>query len=158
MDYYTMLWRQDTWRSMRDRGEGGDLQWAASNLFTKRGVSAGDRVFVVGTHERQLILIGALTVDSVTSSPLEVRARSGAVPSWPAKEYVLAAEGTGTPLDFSNVVALPILRSLQFGTPNRSRGLVFQDDGRLDQQTLRGVRKLTPASGLLLEGQLGRPT
>jgi hypothetical protein len=154
--YFTMLWREDTCADHRARGwSGRPLRHMGSNLFSSRGIKVGDRIYAVSTSHGRLILIGALTVGEMTTSREIVRRAVGYEP-WNAAEHVIAAEDSASPMSFDNVVPSPAARSLLFRTAGGATGLVFRDSDRLDQQTLRGIRRLDDDSASVLESLLAR--
>jgi hypothetical protein len=64
-------------------------------------------------------------------------------------DHLIASEAT--PMDFDRVVPLEVTQRLRFESGSGSQPLQFQAPGCLDQQTLRGVRELTPQSALELD-------
>jgi 5-methylcytosine-specific restriction endonuclease McrA len=68
---------------------------------------------------------------------------------WLASDHIIAS--AATPMDFNRVVPLEVTQRLMFVSGGNSKPLQFQSPGYLDQQTLRGVRELTPQSALALD-------
>ncbi|MHB1158271.1 MAG: HNH endonuclease [Phycisphaerales bacterium] len=77
---------------------------------------------------------------------------------WPADEWPLAIKGSSTTssLDDDRLIPIPIAKRLRFKTQKGETRLKFKD-GRLDSQTLRRIRELTPESATLLEKILQSP-
>jgi hypothetical protein len=153
MKYFTLLWRQDTLRRLRnDRVADGPMFYVAGNQFSRRGVEPRDRIFVLGTKNGAAILIGALNAGPIMSTH-EVRRHLNYEP-WEADEHILAEPASGTRIDFEDVLPLELVRGLQFISGNSTRGLLFRSPGKIDQQTLRAVRQLTPDSAEMLDRRL----
>jgi hypothetical protein len=154
MKFFTMLWRQDTCADHKARGWSGKLlRHMGSNQFTARGVGEGDRIFAVATRRGKLVLLGAFTVGEVSTSRSHVRSAVGYEP-WESDEYVISVPGTETPIDFDNLLPDDVTAQMVFVTARGLTRAVFRDPGRLDQQTLRGIRQLSSESALLLEEYL----
>ena len=71
---------------------------------------------------------------------------------WPAKEHIIAA--AATPMNFNLKVPLKLTRQLIFISGKHSKLLKFKAPNYLDEQTLRGVRELDPASAAELDALL----
>jgi hypothetical protein len=157
MSSYTTLWTQETcaWH-VKEGFQGRPLDHTASNQFRSRGLTAGDRIFALATRDGAVILVGALTVEKVVSYE-EAKKQLGYDP-WVADDHLLARPGTGTPMDFDNVLPLHVVRDLEFVSGKSSKRLKFRSEGKVDRQTLRSVRELSPASALSLEARLSTET
>jgi hypothetical protein len=77
------------------------------------------------------------------------REELGYDPWWKAWDYLLATEPLPTRFDLE--VPMETTRSLRFVKDRGAESPVFVAPGRLDRQTMRGVRELTPASAAALE-------
>jgi hypothetical protein len=153
--YFTHYWSNSTWEGNRD-SEGENLDHAASNQFRKRGVRPGDFVYVVTVEAGQILLAGRMQVDRVVSRD-EAMELLGTDDLWDAEDQVIAAPGTGLPMRFDRPVPLEVTRRIRFLVGGKDEPLVFRTPTRLDQQTLRGVRQLSPDSARLLDELLDVP-
>jgi hypothetical protein len=130
------------------------VDYAASNLFHARGVTAGDFLYIVTLLHGALYLLTRLQVETICDLD-EAARRLGEDPDrlWPADDFAVAA--AAAPSDFERVVPLALVEQLQFVVEDgKRRPLKFRAPGVLDQQTLRGVRELAPESAALLDALL----
>ena len=144
MRYFTQYWKNTTWRMQDDQAP---LHFTASNHFAKRGVSPGDRVFII-TNDGGRLLLGAAVDVAAVLSPREARREFGS-DLWPASHYIKAK--SPTTLAKERVVPTNIVRALRFVGDGR---VVFQGS-KIHQQTLRGVRELTRDTAVQLDRLLG---
>jgi Domain of unknown function (DUF3883)/Domain of unknown function (DUF3427) len=145
--YFTHYWQNGTVERHRASGH-SLLEYAASNVFVDRGVNSGDVVYPVTVLDGELYLVGRLEVERVCDAA-KAEERLGYKPFWTASDYVIAADPT--PMQFDLEVSLEMTRGLRFVTDRTSSGPKFSSPGRLDQQTMRGVRELTPDSAAELD-------
>lgn len=123
---------------------------SAGNSFRKRGVSIGDIVYVVSLADGRLFLGGRMTVRRIVSRA-EAAHILGTDNLWDADEHLIDDE-SGTPINFHRTLAPEVCRQLRFVSPqSEPKGFFFVSDTRLDVQTTRGVRELTPDSAALLD-------
>jgi hypothetical protein len=145
--YFTQYWTDATWESHREM-DGQLLNHTAGNVFRRRGVGCGDSVYVVTVREGRLYLIGRLAVHQICSlSEAKQILRTDNL--WDAQEHIIAA--SATPMRFDFEVPTVITEHLLFVASGVSKPLRFDEPGHLDQQTLRPVRELEPASARLLD-------
>lgn len=147
--YFTAYWTPDPW----ERHAYSEVVHSASNEYRRRGVSPGDRIYILNYRHKEYFLGARLTVGEMMT-----RRRAAEVfgcredQMWDATDHVLAEPGTEERLDPDRVVPRDILRQLRFirndGTETRLR---FDRDGAPNKQALRTVRELTPASAALLD-------
>ncbi|MBI4918204.1 MAG: HNH endonuclease [Acidobacteria bacterium] len=157
MRYFTHLWSKD-WLVKGEAGEGEKLDHTAGTWFRKRRVRAGDIVYAVAVREGHLHLLGRLEVAEVCSRR-RAEALLGTDDLWDAPDHVVAKAGTGTPTNYSRVIPPGTVAKLRFVSARGSFiPAKFSAPGRLDHQTMRNVRELTPASARLLDSYLGRTT
>ena len=125
------------------------LNHTAGNLFRQRGVQPGDLVYVISSERGRLRLVGRMKVAEIVDQETATR-RLGTTNLWEASEHCISVPGSGTPL-LKQAVLLPReqTRKLRFETDAGPQPPVMHR-GALDQQTLRGVRRLTTKLGLLL--------
>jgi hypothetical protein len=151
---YTHYWRGSTCLMHEENGwEGIPLDHVAGSMFLQRGVSVGDRIYAVTVRQGELYLLARMGVEKIVLSDSEARRLLDYEP-WSAPEHLIGSKDVGTPLSFNMSVPLPVLRKLRFEGPNGPVPPFFREPGKLDQQTLRGVRKLTVTSARLLEEML----
>lgn len=149
--YFTHYWSNDTWRIFSEYNAPGDLlDHAASNLFRKRGVAPGDSVYVVTVLQGALYLLGKMRIAMVCDVD-EAAAALETTPEslWDADDHVVA--DAATPLAFDREMPQRITASLLFLSGDDEKPVKFDRRGAVDQQTMRGVRELTPASAALLD-------
>jgi hypothetical protein len=93
---------------------------------------------------------------TVSSPPLSYDEACELLPydPWEADEHLIAATGTASTTSFLRVIPADMLKRLRFESASGETALKFVSETRLDQQTFRGVRRLTPASALELESLL----
>ena len=128
------------------------LLYAASNQFRRRKLEPGDALYIVTVQHGRLHLVGRMEVDRVTDLD-DARRLLGFEP-WSASDYALAKSGTGTALE-PRPVPTTIARDLRFiGSGGRLVPLKYRDDDHLDQQTMRGVRRLSAESAAQLDSLL----
>lgn len=152
---FTHYWSNGTWSAYRTTAARGELvDYAASNQFRERGLTAGDSLYIVTVLHGALYLLTRLQVAAVCGVE-EAAQQLGEEPEslWPADDFAVAA--AAVPSDFERVVPLAIAEQLRFlAGDGEPRPLKFRAEGLLDQQTLRGVRELAPDSAALLDALL----
>lgn len=122
----------------------------AGNRFVSAGVSTGDTVFGISVRRGTPILVGRLIASSPPVGFEEARELLPYEP-WEADEHVIAVDGSASTQSSKRVIPIDVLRQLRFESPSGITALKWVSDTRLDQQTFRGVRRLTPESADLLE-------
>jgi len=154
MTAFTHYWKNDTFEQMRANGnEGKPLDHTAGNTFANVGVKRGDSVYVLTVKEGELFLVGRMTVSKIVHSDAEAQSLLG-YDVWPASDHLIASENECTPMRFRRRVPLEIVKQLRFDSKAGPKPLTFTAEGRLDQQTLRGVRQLSRMSVGLLDSIL----
>jgi len=157
--YFTHYWRNDTWDVGRENGhEGTHNEHTAGNDFRSKGVKRGDQIYVVTIRSGRLYLNSRGTVDLVTNHRDAAR-RLGTHPEllWAARDHVLMRKDDASIMMFDRTVPIDRVRKLEMLRVNGPRALKFIDDSRLDQQSLRGVCELTPASAAILDSIVANP-
>ena len=156
MTAFTHYWKNDTFEQMRANGhEGEPLNHTAGNGFAKVGVKKGDAVYVFTVIKGELFLVGRMAVSQIVHSNTEA-ARLLGYDVWRADDHLIATESECTPMKFQRRVPTDIVEKLRFEAKEGPKPLTFKSSGGLDQQTLRGVRRLTRSSAGLLDSILGR--
>lgn len=142
---FTHYWTNDTWK---DQVAGLRLTHVAGSSFRQRGVEVGDFIYVVTIKKGDLFLAGRMQVSQMVGQDEAERLLDSKL--YGANEHVIGRNGTVT--RFDAVVPDRIVQQLRFEPGGR--GLVRNAKGKLDQQTLRSLRELTPASAALLDSIL----
>jgi hypothetical protein len=147
MRAFTTYWKNSTWDGENSRER---LRHTASNGFRKLDVRRGDRVYITTIRRGQLYVGARLTVrELLTKSKAEQRLGQKL---WNARDHIIAAQPQAFVPD--RVVPVEVVRRLRFASGGT---LKFRSRTRLDNQTLRAVRELTPASARLLDSVLRLP-
>ena len=147
--FWTAYWQNIRWRDDVN-AEYDPVHASGSNLFSIRGVAAGDTVYVVSCADGQLLLDGKMTVKRLVS-------RSEAVEIWDndglydASEWVVDEALEGTPLQLHRQLSPSVSRQLRFESKIGPKGLFFVTENELDRQAIRGVRELTCESAALFD-------
>lgn len=149
---FTHYWAGTT---VETETEGKLLNHTAGEGLRRSGVRAGDTIYVVNIRQGELYLLGRMEVGKYADSIQEVIDLIGGEP-WPASDHLLALPRTATRFSRRRRVADAIVELLKFHTSKGDRGLAFLPDGKLDRQTLRGIRRLTRPSADLLDGVLDK--
>lgn len=165
--YFTHYWTNAQWDfsevgPMPFLRRPGDEPWmrmidhTAGNLFSRVGVQPRDVVFIITVKKGKLLLGGKVIVGKMCGQGEAERILEKGEDSWPiypAKDHIIPA---GKPDRFrpTNRVPDKVVERLLFEGPDGPKPLAFDEPGYLNQQTLRGVRRLTRASGELLESLL----
>lgn len=150
--YWTHYWKNRTWHAeaRHPRAEGDTLDHLAGNEFEKRGVEPGDIVYVVTVLKGHLHVLGRMEVDAlVTQEQAEKVLQTDDL--WEAGLHCIAKPGASLRRFDGPCVTQSDAESLLFEGRLGPQSLVIHDDGRLDQQTLRSLRELTPQSAMILD-------
>ena len=152
--FFTHYWLNRTWERNRIRASDGELlDHTAGNLFQERGIRADDIVYVVSVIKGALYICGSLVVGKICDVD-EAATILGFEPEdlWEADEHIISA--AATPMNFNLKVPLKVTRQLRFISDKSIKPLKFKAQNYLDEQTLRGVRELDPASAAELNALL----
>ncbi len=147
--FWTCHWQFRYWRSDINP-EGTPVCTAGSNNFRKRGVAAGDIVYIVSLGAGQLYLGGRMTVKKIVS-------RTAAVRLWnnkqlfDSKEWIVDPERAGTLLNLHRRLSPALSKQLRFTSKTGPLKPFFISNTKLDNQATRGIRQLTPQSAALLD-------
>jgi hypothetical protein len=142
--FFTYCWQH---AEMKQYPTGQLIGFAYGSQFARRGVQPGDQVYIVSVHLGRVHLLGKMLVQMVTNSANDYRRLVGEEPA-PAAEYLIAAECTPAQLI---EVPLEVCKRLLFLRGKRQVGLTFRDEDRVDRQSLRSVRRLSPESARALD-------
>lgn len=149
---YTHYWKNETWNYNRERSNDGTLLiHTAGNQFRRRGVKPGDTVYVVTNLNGEFYICGKLIVDGIYNAKKAAKLLGcKPIDLWEADEHIVAAQAT--PTNFHLKVPNSLARTLLFEYgKNQLQSLIFDAKGNLDNQTLRGVRKLPSESAVKLD-------
>lgn len=129
------------------------LDHTAGELFNRVGVRPGDVIFVVTVKKGRLLLGGRIVVGKICGQREAEETLKAAGRIYDATEHIIAAD---KPDRFrpDNEVPHSVVERLAFEGKDGRMTLKFKAPGILDQQTLRGVRRLTEASAKLLTDAL----
>lgn len=143
---YLTLWSQPQVEIERRALRGDDtLTHTANNQFRARGVTRGDRIYVVATKAGRLLLLGRLTVDRVVDQR-EAERILGNDNLYRANDHLL---GRGTPLRLDRVVPERIARELE--RESSKRLAIAPDAYVVNAQSLRATGRITDRSAVLLD-------
>jgi len=145
--FYTLYWSSTVWRP---DATGSPCYHTAGSGFNKRGITTGDRIYIVTVSQGRLYLIGAFTVAGPPISYDEACQRLPYNP-WEAPDHLIAQPGSETSISYSRAIPLETARRLKFYSPEGEKALKLISENAIDNQTLRGVRRLTAASARMLE-------
>ena len=155
MRYFTQYCPNEDWfaeQEILERAPDARLfDYTASSLFRKRGVSAGDVLYLVTVLSGRLYLAGKMEVGEVVSLD-EARRRFPGERVWSVPDHLFARRVT--PLDYAFSVPVSITARLLFFKAGRLSTLKFSKPGWLDSQTLRGIREMPQATAETLDALL----
>jgi hypothetical protein len=142
--FFTYCWQHGEMLRYRD---GAPVCFAYGSQFARRGVCPDDEVYIVSVHRGRVHLLGKMRVRVVTNSAEDFRRYAGLEPA-AAAEYLVAEAYTP-----ARLVALAgeLARSLRFFRGKELVGLACNDEGLVDPQSLRSVRRLGPESAAALD-------
>lgn len=143
---FTHYWTRAMLRAA-ENDEGEPLVHTASNLFIDRCVERGDRIYVVTVKDGGLYLLGRMVVGVMCD--LEYAAAALGYAPWEAEDHLLASACTA--LRFDRRVSHDVASRLMFEGARGPVKLTYKDIGVLDEQSLRGVRRLADTSADVLD-------
>jgi len=147
--FYTHCWKSTI---QRTDAEGALLCHDAGRGFKKKGITTGDRIYIVTVSQGQPYLIAAFTVAEPPISYDEACQRlSNNLWNEDDPDHLIAQPGSETPMRFKRAIPLEMARRLRFYSPEGEKALKFISENAIDKQTLRGVRRLTADSAGLLD-------
>ncbi len=150
--YFMQSWKSHLCKKYAREGDEDELLSETSSAkFVAHEVSKGDHIYAVFVRDGRLFLIGKIQVGRIVFSRKEAADLIGSSNIYPGVRgaaYVIAE--LATRMHFSRSVPLHLVRRLRFVSDKNPR-LKFVDDEKLDRQTLRNVRELTPKSAALLD-------
>jgi len=152
--FFTTYWKNDTWvKNANALSNGSLLDHTASDNFVTRGVSTGDAIYAVTALKGRLNVAAKIIVSNVLGTE-DAEVALGRTDLWEASDHIIASHST--PIDWQREIPIGITRRLEFVSSNGALApLVFRSTDELDEQTLRGVRRLATDSAKLLDEYLG---
>lgn len=149
MRFFMQHWAQDYWRDQAraDGDEGAPFSHTASNQFGPLGLEAGDRLYVVGAEDGQLLLIGVMDVAHVvrTAEAARLMGTSGLY----EREWHAIANPPLQPLSFARRVPEKIARAIR---TEEGKALKIDPSAyRIPPMALVRGRFLSPDSAALLD-------
>ncbi|MCZ7558446.1 MAG: hypothetical protein M5R41_18825 [Bacteroidia bacterium] len=156
--YFTHFWSDELCGAHYREGLSGvPVEFTAGSGFLRKEVTTGDEIYLISVYDGQFLLLGKMTVGRVITSREEAILDLGPEIE-DAREYVIAAEASSTPLQFTRQIAWETVGELRFiGLDGRTKPLKLADHEEADASALTGVRELTPASAALLDEALAEP-
>jgi hypothetical protein len=155
MRYFTQYCPNEDWfaeQEILERDPQARLfDYTASSLFRKRGVGAGDSLYLVTVLSGRLYLAGKMEVGEIVSLD-EARRRFPGKRVWSVPDHVFARRVT--PLDYAFSVPVSITARLLFYKAGKPSTLKFSKPGWLDSQTLRGIREMPQTTAETLDSLL----
>lgn len=158
MAYFTQRWLRSTVNRERFSVESGQmknrLDHTASNLFTARGVTAGDTVYIIQFAADDLCLIGRIQVAEICDA---ARAEKllGYEP-WEAQEHAVATKDSMKPYRFDLVVPKANVSDIVFiRAKGDHKSPALNVKGKIGQQTFRGVSEITEPTARMFDRLLG---
>lgn len=155
MRYFTQYCPNEDWFEEQEILENNPkarlFDYTASSLFSKRGVSAGDSLYLVTVLSGRLYLAGKMEIGEIVSLD-EARRRFPNKRVWGVPDHVFARRVT--PLDYAFSVPLTITARLMFYKAGKLSTLKFSKPGWLDSQTLRGIREMPEETAATLDSLL----
>jgi len=120
MACFTHYWEGETCDCMLEE-ESEPLNHTAVNLFRQRGVSHGDKLYVVNVLKGELYLVGRLRVDKIVSQSVAERLLKREL--WPASEHLMAMPGSESPMRFERLIPLAVTQKLMFESGGGVQGI-----------------------------------
>jgi hypothetical protein len=150
---FTQCYGEKEFENQRNHMEGHALDHTAGELFRRRKIQQGDYLYVFCRHQGNVHLVGRMRVHSIMSQA-EAAQYLNTTNLWEASDHVVSIPSTGTIARFDRVIPLDVLKRLRFQQKGVEKAAKFKK-ARLDPQTLRMVRELTPASAKILDNLIG---
>lgn len=143
MRFFTQYCPNEDWfreqEQLERNPEARLFDYTASSLFLKRGVSAGDFLYLVTVISGRLYVAGKMEVGEIVSLAAASRRFKGER-LFQVPDHLFAR--SVTPLDYARDIPLPIAARILFFKDKRLATLKFSKPGWLDSQTLRGIREM----------------
>lgn len=144
MRYFTQYRANQDWFDAHEKLEtsgGAPTVWTrtASSMFRKRGVVAGDALYLVTILSGQFYVAARMEIGEILSYE-EAKRRLKNDNLWAVSDHLFARRATA--FDYTIEISLPITARLLFYKGERLATLKFSKPGWLDSQTLRGIREM----------------
>lgn len=151
--YFTQYW---SLAKIDLTSQGQILDHTAADTFSRAGIKKGDHLYILTLQNGAPVLIGRMIASDNPISRSEASKRLKYKP-WNATEHLMAQKGSSSTIDYERSIPWEIAKKLRFISAPGRTSLKFITPRKLDQQTLRSIRKLTPESADLLETLLDSP-
>jgi hypothetical protein len=151
--YYTQYWTNDTWRYMTEikaQIQSYRLARAGSNIFRNRGVKPGDYVYIVTVIDGELFLGGRIHVDKILDQDQVEKYHEWGYKIWVSQDHIVSLIDSAMEFEPDRKVAFHLVKKLRFHSSGDLKPLKMVN-GNIDRQTLRGVRRLSEKSAMLLD-------
>jgi|GEM_PF-2925578 len=154
MDFFTTYWTNKTWKRVSEMNFAGDLlDHTAGNFLRSRGIKPGDAVYVITVFKGKLFIACKIVVDQIVKAA-EARKIIGQFDLWDADDHIITSEST--PLNWNFELPENVTEKLRcLDSKGKVSGLTYASPGELDNQTLRGIRQMTPESADLIDQHIG---
>lgn len=134
-------------------GERPTADYTGGSGFSARGLSGGDRLYLLNWYRGELWVLGRMDVAEVLDRQAAL-ARQHDI--YDAPEHVFAVPGTASPVVIDSMIHPDDIDELRFLAPDGSPvGPKRSSSGSIEPQTFRGLRELDPATAELLDDALG---
>jgi Domain of unknown function (DUF3883) len=144
----THYWSNDTWKENREYADGEPFEYTAGNQFRKKDVHVGDTIYGITVSKGDLYVCGKTVVGLVRTK----KDAAQRLDPYPARDHLFASKATR--MNFYKKVPESVAQRLRCLDAHGSKPLRFVAPGKLDRQTLRGVRELDARSAPLLDSVL----
>jgi putative restriction endonuclease len=146
--YFLHFWTTEAWSRARATRAGERLSRVSGGLLRRSGISPGDFLYAAWVHEGVLWLAGRMEVAQILPPHADQE------DLWePTIECVCPPE-QGTVLRFDHKVPRRIVQAIRLEGPSGLQPLPSAPGGKLDGQSLRSVRGVSPESAALLDALL----
>jgi len=148
------IWTHYWKREMVEHGEGTFVGHTAANSFRQRGVTAGDRLYVISIAGGRLRVVGRLDVEDIVTQQ-----RANELFGRPVRagiEHIVARPGSGTPRRADAYLPPHRFAEVELvGAEGEVTPAKVNAHGHPDVLALQGVREITPKTALLFDQVLG---
>lgn len=152
MRFFTQYCPNEQWFEEQEELENNPqsqlFNYTASSLFRKRGVAAGDQLYLVTVFSGVLYVAGKMEIDEIVSFE-EAALRLNTTKLFKVSDHLFARRVT--PLDYTRDIPVQITARLKFFRASKPAPLKFSQPGWLDSQTLRGIRQMPAETAAKLD-------
>ena len=152
MANWTHYWQKETMLDPVGMAS-GPLDHTASSSFRDRGVSPGDRVYVISCYGGAFYVVGRLIVDRIVDQ--QTAARELPYDPWEAADHILTEPSTRSPQRSDVTLPMVEVQKLEFISSSGLKYPKFAANSLPDRQTFRGVREITDSTATTFDRALG---